>query len=128
MQEAYASALFSMSTMIKSSNPQAYSTLENTERLISILSGALCLDENEKKILEKSLMLVDISLIYMDHGALEEYLVKGTTVSGPQTMKTIMEHPIKSAELVQPVKSLSECVPVIRTHHERWEAMAIPWG
>lgn len=128
MQEAYASALFSMSTMIKSSNPQAYSTLENTERLISILSGALCLDENEKKILEKSLMLVDISLIYMDHGALEEYLVKGTTVSGPQTMKTIMEHPIKSAELVQPVKSLSECVPVIRTHHERWDGYGYPMG
>ncbi|HPM44495.1 MAG TPA: HD domain-containing phosphohydrolase [Caldisericia bacterium] len=128
MQEAYASTLFSMSTMIKSSNPQAHSTLENAEKIISILSGALCLDEHEKKILEKSLMLVDVSLIYMDHGALEEYLVKGTTVSGPQTMKVIMEHPIKSAELVQSVKSLSECVPVIRTHHERWDGYGYPMG
>lgn len=128
LQEAYASTLASMSSMIGLTSPQTNLLKENTGKLISMLSRSLGLDAGERNIVEKSSMLVDVSLAYMDHRTLEEYLVKGTTVAGPETMRAIMEHPIRSAELIQPVESLSGCVPVIRTHHERWDGYGYPMG
>ena len=38
------------------------------------------------------------------------------------------EHAVRGAEIVARISSLSDCVPAIRHHHERWDGLGYPDG
>lgn len=128
IQRLYNSHLLSMSKLVDAMHPLLSAKNDNAMYVIKTLSKALELPDSHREALEMATMLSDISLIYLDKRALEEYLVKGTMISGPETLRKIREHPLKSAEMISPVKSLAECVEIIKWHHERWDGYGYPDG
>jgi HD-GYP domain-containing protein (c-di-GMP phosphodiesterase class II) len=40
----------------------------------------------------------------------------------------VRKHPITSAEMIKDVAFLSDCVPFVRHHHERWDGTGYPDG
>lgn len=46
----------------------------------------------------------------------------------PQEWDIMRQHPIKGEELCRPVKSLAPVLPLIRSHHERWDGSGYPDG
>lgn len=128
IQRLYNSHLLSMSKLVDTMHPLLSARNDNAMYVIKTLSKALGLTDNQREALEMATMLSDISLIYLDKRSLEEYLVKGTMISGPETLKKIREHPTKSADMISPVKSLGECVDIIKWHHERWDGYGYPDG
>jgi HD-GYP domain-containing protein (c-di-GMP phosphodiesterase class II) len=128
IQRLYNSHLLSMSKLVDTMHPLLSARNDNAMYVIKILSKALELTDSQREALEMATMLSDISLIYLDKRSLEEYLVKGTMISGPEALKKIREHPTKSADMISPVKSLGECIEIIKWHHERWDGYGYPDG
>lgn len=128
IQRLYNSHLLSMSKLTDAMHPLLSAKNDNAMQVIRIISKALEFNDNQREALEMSSILSDISLIYLDKRSLEEYLLKGTLISGPDTLRKVREHPLKSAEMISPVKSLSECTNIIKWHHERWDGYGYPDG
>jgi putative two-component system response regulator len=46
----------------------------------------------------------------------------------PQEWEVMRQHPIKGEAICRPVKSLAPVLPIIRSHHERWNGTGYPDG
>jgi putative two-component system response regulator len=44
----------------------------------------------------------------------------------PEQWEIIRQHPMKGEEICRPVKSLAPVLPIIRSHHERWDGSGYP--
>ncbi len=87
------------------------------------LGQALGLDEPELVALHRGGYLHDIGKV----GIPDSILFK----QGPLTSEewvTMRSHTVKGEEICGPMKSLSPVLPVIRSHHERWDGTGYPDG
>jgi putative nucleotidyltransferase with HDIG domain len=68
-------------------------------------------------------ILHDIGKIYIHESILSK--------AGPLTQEEwaeMKQHPVIGAELLKGIPYLSEVIPVIRSHHERWDGLGYPDG
>jgi len=87
------------------------------------LGGALGLSQAQLLALNRGAYLHDIGKVSVP----DSILFKPGPLS-PQEWETMRQHPIKGEELCRPVKSLGPVLPIIRSHHERWDGSGYPDG
>jgi putative nucleotidyltransferase with HDIG domain len=85
------------------------------------IGGRLGLDEDQLVRLEKAALLHDIGKI----GIAERILLKPTVLT-PDEQVQVHEHAELGARMVASVPFLSDVVPAIRHHHERWDGTGYP--
>ena len=127
-QKIYTSHLLSMGKLIDAIHPALSPRVENIISLSQTIGKAMGLSDKDLEILELSATFIDIPLLYLDSKSFEEYIISGTKIISPEVLERIKNHPIQAAEMVSPVKSLRECVPVVLHHHERWDGLGYPKG
>ncbi|CAB1066028.1 hypothetical protein D1BOALGB6SA_10827 [Olavius sp. associated proteobacterium Delta 1] len=85
------------------------------------LAAHLGLDDKEKKVLQLAALLHDIGKI----GTPEQILTKPASLDNEE-MKRIREHPQKGYNILKPLEKLSDSLPGILYHHERYDGQGYP--
>ncbi len=87
------------------------------------LGGALGLSGPQLLALNRGAYLHDIGKV----GVPDSILFKPGPLN-PREWEIMRQHPIKGEELCRPIKSLAPVLPIIRSHHERWDGSGYPDG
>ncbi len=89
-----------------------YGDTETMAQLARAVSARLGLDAQERKQLELSVYLRDISMVSLPYALLNK-----TTPLSPMEQLTLMRHAEISAAMVEQIPGLSGVAPLVRLHH-----------
>ena len=87
------------------------------------LAAHLGMNDKEKKVLQLAALLHDIGKI----GTPEQILQKPGSLDDKE-MNCIREHPQKGYNILKPLEKLSDSLPGILHHHERYDGQGYPAG
>ena len=87
------------------------------------LAAHLGMNDKDKKVLQLAALLHDIGKI----GTPEQILKKSASLDDAE-MKRIEEHPQKGYNILKPLEKLSDSLPGILHHHERFDGQGYPAG
>ncbi|MHB1418616.1 MAG: bifunctional diguanylate cyclase/phosphohydrolase [Bacillota bacterium] len=116
----------SMRTLLGVIHAKDQYTLGHTERVAALscaLAERLGLSKEEIKNIRYGAYLHDVGKIEVDYFILNK--------KGPLTESEwlrIKDHPLVGAEIIRPIASLIEVIPVILHHHERYDGKGYPGG
>ena len=80
-------------------------------------------DENELRGLQAGALLHDIGKI-----AIPEYILNKPTVLTETEFEKMKIHPVVGASMLKSIEFPYPVVPIVRSHHERWDGMGYPEG
>jgi len=114
----------SMKTLISIINSKDKYTYRHIERVViycGLIADKLNLSLYEKKMLKYGAYLHDIGKINMP----QEVLNKKMPLTNEE-WALLKQHPTFGVEIISPVKSLADAIPVILYHHERFDGKGYP--
>ncbi len=85
------------------------------------LAEHLNLPEDQLELLQIGTPLHDIGKIGID-----DAILRKPDRLTPEEFEIMKTHTIKGAEIVQTIPDLKPIVPIVRSHHERWDGMGYP--
>jgi putative two-component system response regulator len=115
--------VFALARAVEAKSPFTHGHSERVMHYSLRISDALGLTETEREIIRKGTLLHDIGKISVPDAILNK--------AGPLTTEeydTIKEHPLQGAHIVEPLDSMRNVVPLIRSHHERLDGGGYPDG
>jgi HD-GYP domain-containing protein (c-di-GMP phosphodiesterase class II) len=107
-------------------DPYTYGHCRRVSRNARLLAAAAGLSENAQRVVEYSSLFHDLGKM----GIPDTVLLKPGRLT-PEEEKLMRDHPIKSAEIVQPLESIPffrATLPGIKHHHERMDGAGYPYG
>jgi len=114
----------SIKTLISVINAKDRYTYAHTERVVmlcELVAKELNLTELESKILKYGAYLHDIGKIHIS----EEILNKKMPLS-EEEWNILKQHPQNGVNIIKPIESLSNVIPLILHHHERYDGFGYP--
>ena len=123
LQRAYEASLTALANAIDLRDRYTRGHVERVTGYAVALAGQLGWVEKRMEQLRFGAILHDIGKIHIS----EKILLK----SGPMTdeeWEDIKRHPIIGAEMIKDIPYLTHAVPIIRSHHERWDGKGYPDG
>lgn len=109
---------------IEARDPYTSGHSRRVSQYATIIARALQLSDREVAKIGTSALLHDVGKIHEKYGPILRKAEK-LTLDEWAVMK---EHPVDGAELVATMTRLTEFVPAIRHHHERWNGAGYPDG
>src|SRR5207342_1666113 len=88
-----------------------------------MLAEELKLSANEKYQIQIGTPLHDIGKIGIDDAILRK---PGKLT--PAEFEIMKSHTVKGAKIIEQVSELVEVIPIVRSHHERWDGFGYPDG
>lgn len=123
LAEAYTSTVRSLVTAIEAKDPYTRGHSERVAVYAHRLGEHLGLARGELELLERAALLHDVGKIGIELDTLSSPMQLTA-----EEVRVIRQHPVLGSELVGDVEFLSEIVPVIRHHHERFDGAGYPDG
>lgn len=114
----------SIKTLISVINAKDRYTYGHSERVVlycRLLAEKLNLNEEDKKTLIYSAYMHDIGKINIS----KEILTKSMPLTDEE-WESLKKHPEDGIEIIKPVKSLDNVIPIILHHHERYNGSGYP--
>ncbi|MCE5220312.1 MAG: diguanylate cyclase [Clostridium sp.] len=114
----------SIKTLISVINAKDKYTYGHIERVViysRIMADKLQLNETDRKTLIYGAYMHDIGKINVS----QEILMKKMKLSD-QEWEELKQHPVNGVEIIKSVKSLQEIIPLIASHHERYDGKGYP--
>jgi hypothetical protein len=119
--DGYPEALKTLVRAVEVKDRYTHGHSERTAKIAVQLGVRLGLDEDTLRALARGAFLHDVGKIAIP----DEILNKPSGLT-PEERVVVETHPQVGYELVVPVKELSEALPVILHHHERWDGTGYP--
>ncbi len=116
-------SLKTLSKTLDVKSPQTYTHPLSFLDLVMAIADEYGVSPKEKEYIKYATLLLDTGKV-----AIPEEILKKPGRLTPDEYQSIMEHPVKSAEIVKSIKSLKPVVPIILYHHERWDGKGYPRG
>lgn len=123
LTEAYTSTVRSMVTAIEAKDPYTRGHSERVAVYARRLGERLALPHPQLDLLERAALLHDVGKIGIELDTLSSPIQLTA-----EEVRLIRRHPVLGSELVSDVEFLSDIVPVIRHHHERYDGAGYPDG
>lgn len=114
----------SIKTLISVINSKDRYTYGHVERVViysRILADKLQLSERDKEILIYGAYMHDIGKINISKGI----LMKKMKLTGDE-WEELKQHPVNGVDIIKSVKPLQEIIPLIQSHHERYDGKGYP--
>ena len=117
------SILFSLAQALEAKDFYTRGHSERVAELAVKLAMALGFSEREEENMRRGGLLHDIGKI----GIKESILLKPGKLT-EEEMAHIRSHPSRGYDICSPLKTLEPCLPIIRSHHERYDGDGYPDG
>ncbi|AOR22804.1 diguanylate cyclase [Clostridium taeniosporum] len=114
----------SIKTLISIINAKDRYTYGHVERVVfysKLLADKLNLSKRNKQILIYGAYMHDIGKIDIN----KEILLKKTKLTDEE-LDILKQHPVNGMEIIKSVNSLKDVIPLIISHHERYDGMGYP--
>jgi diguanylate cyclase (GGDEF)-like protein/putative nucleotidyltransferase with HDIG domain len=108
---------------IEAKDQTTHSHLARVQVYARELGRELKLDEKEQNALMAASLLHDIGKL-----AVPEHIISKPGKLSPEEFEKMKIHPIVGAEILEQVQFPYPVVPIVRTHHERWDGKGYPAG
>ncbi len=108
-------------TIINSKDRYTYGHTERNMEYAEALASKLGLGSEEIKYIRYGALLHDIGKVEVP----TEVLNKSTRLTDEE-WETIKMHVLWGEQIVEPIKELAPCLPIIRSHHERFDGKGYP--
>ncbi|MCD6081174.1 MAG: HD-GYP domain-containing protein [Candidatus Omnitrophica bacterium] len=116
-------SLKTLSKILDVKSPKTYTHPLSFVDLVMAIADEYGVSPKEKEYIKYATLLLDTGKV-----AIPEEILKKPGRLTPEEYRSIMEHPLKSAEIVKSIKSLKPIVPIILYHHERYDGKGYPKG
>ncbi len=113
----------SIAAILDTKSPSIYTHTNLYVNLVLAIAEKLNLSKDELRILHYAALLPEAGKI----GIPEEILKKPTRLTGSE-YRLIKKHPLKGAELIEPLEVLKPVIPLILHHHEKYDGSGYPDG
>lgn len=123
LKQTYIGVMTSLATAIDAKNHRTQYHSQQVTKYTRIISEELKLPQEEREIIGRAASLHDIGKI----GTPDPILTKPGTLTDEEWAQ-IELHPTRGAEILSPLEFLSEVIPLIRHHHERYKGSGYPDG
>ncbi len=91
--------------------------------LADMLARRLGLPEHERRDIHFAALLHDVGKLRLQAG-----LVESARTLSPQEFELLRQHPALGVEVLRPISKWAALVPIIHSHHERWDGKGYPRG
>ncbi len=115
------SSIKTLISVVNAKDRYTYGHVERVVILCDLVSEKIGLTEQERKILKYGAYLHDIGKIEVP----QEVLNKKMPLTDEE-WDMLKQHPATGAEIIKPVDSLREVLPLILYHHERYDGKGYP--
>jgi putative two-component system response regulator len=115
--------VFALARTVEAKSLFTHGHSERVMRYALSLADAVGVTSHEREVLRKGALLHDIGKISVPDAILDK--PGKLTVAEFEVIKT---HPAQGAHIVEPLHSLRETLPLIRSHHERLDGQGYPDG
>ena len=123
LEKTYIDILASLTRALEAKDPYTAGHSERVTFWAVSIGQEMRLSNRELLILERSGLLHDIGKLVIDLS----YINK----EGPLTEEEwaiLAKHPVYSAQIIEPLSFLSDCIEPVRHHHERYDGKGYPDG
>ncbi len=117
------SVLFSMALGVEAKDPSTNGHCERLSLYSQKLGERIGLEAEELKALKRGGILHDIGKL----GVPDSILLNPHSLSEPE-WKVMKQHTVIGEKICQPLRSFKAVMPIIRSHHERWDGTGYPDG
>jgi diguanylate cyclase (GGDEF)-like protein len=124
IDEQHIDLVTSIKTLISVINAKDRYTYGHVERVVAyckLLADKLKLSEEDKKTLIYGAYMHDIGKMNIA----KDILLKKMPLTNEE-WESLKQHPANGVEIIQPVKSLNNLIPLILYHHERYDGKGYP--
>jgi len=115
--------LFALALSVEARDPYTEGHCGRLSHYSADLGRHLGLPEDEIVALRRGGVLHDLGKIVIPDAVLK----KGSNLT-PEEWRIMRNHPITGEAICNPLKSLRKVLPIIRSHHERWDGSGYPDG
>lgn len=123
LERTNAGALGALSQSIDMVSPWTAGHAERVAALSVAMGRRLGLEGAELELLQRAALLHDIGMLSVPSGLLER-----PGALSPQEEDRLRDHVTLGSRVLEPLPALSEAVPVVAQHHERWDGAGYPAG
>ena len=123
LQQAYESSLIMLANAIELRDHYTRGHVERVMDFCLLLASRLDVPDIQIKPLRFGAILHDIGKIYIRESILRK---PGPLDDGE--WEEMKQHPVIGADLLNRIPYLSQAIPIIRHHHERWDGSGYPDG
>jgi putative two-component system response regulator len=117
------SILFALARAVESRDHYTAGHCERLATYSVALGSALGLSRYELVALHRGGFLHDIGKV-----AMPDRILHGTEKLTDEEWTVMKQHTLRGEEICRPMKSLAPVLPIIRSHHERWDGSGYPDG
>ena len=121
LKHTYMEVMVSLATAIDAKNHQTQHHSQQVTKYTLIISEKLNLPQEEREAIGRAASLHDIGKI----GIPDPILTKPGSLNNEEWAQ-IEQHPDRGAAILSPLEFLSEVVPMIRHHHEKYKGSGYP--
>jgi putative two-component system response regulator len=114
---------FAFARAVEAKSPYTQGHSQRVMEYSLLLGQRLGLPHAQMEVLRQGALLHDIGKIGIPDSILEK-----TGALTPEEFEIIKRHPAQGAQMVEPMHSISEVIPLIRWHHERMDGRGYPDG
>ncbi len=120
-QRLFYATLTSLTNAIDARDSYTCAHSSQVSRLAQALARELNLSLEQQNAAEIAGQLHDIGKI-----AVPEHILQKPSRLTPEEFRQIMEHPVNSARILEPLPDFDEILPAVRHHHERYDGNGYP--
>jgi putative two-component system response regulator len=123
LQQAYEASLIMLANAIELRDRYTRGHVERVMRMALLVAERLGLAGEQLRSLRFGAILHDIGKIYI-----RESILSKPGLLDNDEWQEMRQHPVIGADLVRSVPYLGGALPIIRSHHERWDGLGYPDG
>jgi putative two-component system response regulator len=115
--------IFALARTVEAKSPYTHGHSERVKDYALALAAEMDLTAEQREILRKGALLHDIGKISVPDAILNK---PGPLT--PEEYEVIKDHVRQGAHIVEPLRSMQDALPLIRSHHERLDGQGYPDG
>ncbi|MEA2008036.1 MAG: response regulator [Chloroflexota bacterium] len=123
LQEAYESSLMMLTNAIESRDRYTRGHVERVRDYSLMIGEELGWEKTQLQDLRFGAILHDIGKIYVGESILRKEIPLNS-----QDWEIIQNHPLVGVDMLKGIPYLAPAIPVVRSHHERWDGSGYPDG
>jgi diguanylate cyclase (GGDEF)-like protein/PAS domain S-box-containing protein len=116
-------SIFAFAKTIKLRDQYTGEHVESTVNFATEIAKRLKLSDRKVEQIKQAAKLHDLGKI----GISDRILLKNSRLTSSEFAE-IKKHPMVGADILRPIQSLHDIIPLILYHHERWDGKGYPYG